>query len=245
MEEDGVTYDLKEGMVLVLEPGKLHQGYRPTENETEVYWIHFQYPYSSPSMLVEKHNWQQPLLNRTDQDTEPHPASIDIPKFATVDLRMILPLLTEMLLLHNVLTPYRSFELHILFGELLRQLQLGMRKSSPQARSYFLGEQVAAYLAERLELPFDSKQLENDLHYHFDYLARCLKQYSGMSPLQYRHHLQVDRAKRLLSHTELPLSKIGEQCGFHDNNYFIRLFKRLTSFTPGEYRKRYQVFRMD
>ncbi|NGP59383.1 AraC family transcriptional regulator [Paenibacillus thiaminolyticus] len=245
MEEHGIKYDVEEGMVLVLEPGKVHRGYRPTETETEVYWIHFQYPQSSPPMLAEKINWQQPLLKRTDQDTESHPAMIDIPKFGAIELRTVVPLMTEMLNLHSVLTQYRSFELHILLGQLLIQLQTGMRKSSPQARSYFLGEKVAAYLANRLELPFDSGQMERDLHYHFDYLARCLKQYSGMSPLQYRHHVQTDRAKRLLTHSELPLSKIGEQCGFQDHNYFTRLFKRHTSFTPGEYRKQYQVVRVD
>jgi AraC-like DNA-binding protein len=245
MEENGVQYEIEQGMMLVLEPGKVHHGYRPTETETEVYWIHFQYPLPSQPILVEKHNWQQPLLKATDQDTEPSPAMIDFPKFAAVDLRTVLPLLTEMLTLHKVLTSYRSFELHILFGQLLMQLQNGLRKSSPQARSYFLGEKVASYLASRLELPFVSAQMERDLHYHFDYLARCLKQYSGLSPLQFKHHLQIDRAKRLLAHSELPLIKIGEQCGFQDNNYFTRLFKRQTSFTPGEYRKQYQVFRVD
>lgn len=244
MEEDGIQYDIAEGMVLVLEPGKMHRGYRPTDTETGVYWIHFQYPLPTQPMLVEKNNWLQPLLNRTDQDTEAHPGMVDIPKFDTIDLRTIVPILQEMLKVHSVLTTYSSYELQILFGRLLMELQNGMRKGSPQARSFFLGEKVATYLADRLELPFDSIKMESDLHYHFDYLARCLKQYSGMSPLQYRHHLQIERAKRLLTHSELPLIQIGEQCGFRDNNYFMRLFKRKTSFTPGEYRKKYQVFRI-
>ncbi|WP_169083926.1 AraC family transcriptional regulator [Paenibacillus sp. PL91] len=245
MEENGVKYKVEQGMILVLEPGKIHHGYRPTVTETEVYWIHFQYPSSFQPMLVEKNNWQQPLLRPTDQDTESLSAMIDIPKFAAVDLRTIVPLLTDMLKLHSVLTEYRSFELHILFEQFLMQLHNGMRKSNPQARSYFLGEMVASYLAGHLEQPFNSVQMEIDLHYHFDYLARCLKQYSGMSPLQYRHQLQIDRAKRLLSHSDLTLIKIGEQCGFQDINYFIRLFKRQTSFTPGEYRKQFQVFQVE
>ncbi|RXZ79881.1 AraC family transcriptional regulator [Paenibacillaceae bacterium] len=243
MEENEVQYDVRQGEMLILEPGKTHLGYRPTETETEVYWIHFQYATSSQPKLVEKQNWQQPLLETTNQDTEPHPATIHIPKFAALDLRVIVPLLTEMLQLHSMLTSSRSFELHILFGQILIQLQNGMRTGSSQARSHLLGEKVASYLTSRLEFPFDSEQMERDLHYHFDYLSRCLKHYLGMSPLKFRHHLQIERAKRLLTHSELPLVKIGEQCGFHDNNYFFRLFKRQTSFTPGEYRKRYQAFR--
>jgi AraC-like DNA-binding protein len=104
---------------------------------------------------------------------------------------------------------------------------------------------VAAYLEERLHLPFDAEELERDLHYHFDYLARCLKQHTGMSPLQYRHHQQIERAKRLLAHTDEPLKRIGEQCGISDPNYFSRLFKRETSLTPGAYRNRFRVIQMD
>ncbi|MFD2115146.1 helix-turn-helix transcriptional regulator [Paenibacillus yanchengensis] len=100
-------------------------------------------------------------------------------------------------------------------------------------------------MAEKLALPFDSKRMEHELNYHFDYLARCLKEYCGMSPIQYRHHLQIDRAKRLLAHSKLPLAKVAEQCGFFDMNYFARLLKRHTTFTPSEYRNKHQLFYME
>lgn len=242
MEEDGVAYEIGEGMMLVLEPGKSHRGYRPTEAETKVYWIHFRFPPSAEPILKEKHGWLQPLLQVTDQDTEPAPAVVEIPKFGGVDLRILEPLLKEMIALHQVLTRQRAFELHVLLGQFFLQLQSGMRRGSSQARSYLLSEQVASYLHDHLAEPFDAGEMERELHYHFDYLARCLKQYTGMSPLQYRHHLQIERAKRLLAHSELPLAMIGEQCGLQDQNYFTRLFKRQTGRTPGEYRRQYQVF---
>ncbi|NIK69980.1 AraC family transcriptional regulator [Paenibacillus sp. BK720] len=243
MEENDIQYVLEQGMMLLLEPGKIHGGYRPTESETEVYWIHFQYPSSDLLLLKEKSISRQPLLQVTDQDIVPPPAIIEIPKFAAINVRAIVPLLKEMIKLHSMLTLSRSFELEILFGQLLIHLQNGIRENSPNARTYEIGEMVASYLADQLELPFDSKRMELDLNYHFDYLARCLKEYSGMSPMQYRHHLQIDRAKKLLAHTRLPLVKVAEQCGFQDINYFSRLLKRHTSYTPGEYRKKHQLFR--
>ncbi|KOY14894.1 AraC family transcriptional regulator [Paenibacillus xylanivorans] len=245
MEEDGIRFEITEGMMLVLEPGKEHRGYKPTDVQTEVYWIHFQLPSVQKMILKEKTTWEQPLLKQTDQDIEAPPGVIEIPKFAAVDLRNLEPIVKEMLELHHVLTRQRSFELHVLLGQFLLQLQKGMRQNSPQARSYFLSEKVAAYLGQHLEQPFESGQMERDLLYHFDYLARCLKQYTGMSPLQYRHHLQMEKAKRLLAHSELPLKRIGELCGLQDNNYFTRLFKRQTSLTPGEYRRKHQLYFME
>lgn len=245
MEEEGIRYEVAEGMMLVLEPGKEHRGYKPTEAKTEVYWIHFQLPSVQKLILKEKTTWEQPLLQQTDQDIEAPPGVIEIPKFSGVDLHTLEPIMKGMLELHRVLTRQRSFELHVLLGQFLLQLQKGMRQNSPQARSYLLSEKVAAYLGQHLEQPFDSGQMERDLLYHFDYLARCLKQYTGMSPLQYRHHLQMEKAKRLLAHSELPLKRIGELCGLQDNNYFTRLFKRQTSLTPGEYRRKHQLYFME
>ncbi|MDO3411860.1 AraC family transcriptional regulator [Saccharibacillus sp. CPCC 101409] len=245
LEEDGERYEVEAGSMLVLEPGLTHGGYRPTDTETEVYWIHFCHARDRRRPQENGGGPGRPLERRTDQDTEPYPGAVSIPKFGPVDLHAIRPLLKQMLKLRDNLTIQRSYELHLNFGLLLLELQKSKEASSPRSRAERLGEQAAAYLAERLEHPFDSAEMERDLHYHFDYLSRCLKQYTGLSPLAYRHRLQTERAKRLLAHSDEPLARIGERCGFPDPNYFARLFKRESGLTPGEYRRRYGVFQKE
>jgi AraC-type DNA-binding domain-containing proteins len=86
--------------------------------------------------------------------------------------------------------------------------------------------EIQVYLAESHRFaPFSSY-----------YLARCLKKYTGMSPLQYLHHLQVKRAKSLLENTGLSVAEIGRQVGIDNVNYFIRMFRKQTGMTPGQYR---------
>lgn len=41
IEEDGISYSLKKGSVLLLEPGKLHRGVRVSHERVSFYWIHF------------------------------------------------------------------------------------------------------------------------------------------------------------------------------------------------------------
>lgn len=245
MEENGERYELGPEEMLVLEEGVRHGGYRPTEIDTEVYWIHFRH--AAPSEHTPQSSEDlapgQPLPPRSSQETAPSPGVVRIPKFGRVDLASLRPLLDQMLRLHETPTLARSYELHILFGRLLLELQKGLAVSQVRSRADRLGEECATYLERTLTLPFDSGQMEQDLHYHFDYLSRCLKQYAGMSPLAYRHHLQIEHAKRLLAHSDEPLTAIGERCGFRDANYFSRLFKREAGLTPGEYRRRYSVFR--
>ncbi len=247
IEEEGERYEVGPGRMLVLEEGLRHGGYRATEQDTEVYWIHYRHDSASGAESEASENGApgQPLLPRSSQETQPSPGKVVIPKFAEIELAELRPLLDGMLNLYETLTLTRSYELQVEFGRLLLLLQRQVHGSAARSRADRLGEQAAAYIAERLESPFDAASMERDLHYHFDYLSRCLKQYTGLSPLAYRHRLQIERAKRLLAHSDEPLARIGERCGFPDPSYFARLFKRETSLTPGEYRRRHNVFQSE
>ena len=48
---------------------------------------------------------------------------------------------------------------------------------------------------------------------------------------------RLDRAKRLLSSTNLTVREIGERCGYSNEFNFMRQFKDYVGKTPTEYRK--------
>lgn len=49
---------------------------------------------------------------------------------------------------------------------------------------------------------------------------------------------RIDRAKRLLSSTNLTIKEIAERCGYESEYNFMKQFKTKTGQTPTEYRKR-------
>lgn len=51
-----------------------------------------------------------------------------------------------------------------------------------------------------------------------------------------RHRRLLD-AKRLLLHSDMSVSEIGYETGFHDPSYFGRFFRRETGSTPAEFRQ--------
>lgn len=64
------------------------------------------------------------------------------------------------------------------------------------------------------------------------------KRYTGFSPKQYQIQLRIQKAKTMLSTTELSIKEIAYQLGFECNNYFSRVFKQETGISPTDFRLR-------
>ena len=68
---------------------------------------------------------------------------------------------------------------------------------------------------------------------HFSHLMRAK---TGWSFTELLTRLRVDRACQLLVRTDAPLAQIALECGFGDQSYFTRVFRKRTGRTPGDYR---------
>ena len=54
----------------------------------------------------------------------------------------------------------------------------------------------------------------------------------------YLNRIRIRHAMEYLSGSPLPISQIGEMVGYTEHSYFCRVFKKITSETPSEYRRR-------
>ncbi|PKO26598.1 MAG: AraC family transcriptional regulator [Betaproteobacteria bacterium HGW-Betaproteobacteria-9] len=73
--------------------------------------------------------------------------------------------------------------------------------------------------------------------------VRRFQQATGLSPLQYVHHVRLEEAKQLLEGSEDSIEAIAGQVGYEDAGYFARLFKREVNLTPAQYRRRFAGLR--
>lgn len=65
-----------------------------------------------------------------------------------------------------------------------------------------------------------------------------VKSYSGFSPLNYLINIRISEAIRLLKKPELNVTDIALDTGFYSSQHFSTTFKKLTGYTPSEFRKR-------
>lgn len=70
------------------------------------------------------------------------------------------------------------------------------------------------------------------------YIARMLKRELKVTSTEYLHRVRTANACRLLLNTDKSISQISEEVGFKEQYYFTRVFKRIYSTTPTEYKKR-------
>jgi AraC-like DNA-binding protein len=59
---------------------------------------------------------------------------------------------------------------------------------------------------------------------------------TGWSFTELLTRLRVDRACQLLVRTDAPLAQIALECGFGDQSYFTRVFRKRIGRTPRDYR---------
>lgn len=69
------------------------------------------------------------------------------------------------------------------------------------------------------------------------YLSRCFKKITGYSFNYYIRNMRIGYAKKMLVHSNLPIRHIAELCGFSDQFYFDRVFKKMVGQTPGNNRR--------
>ncbi len=67
--------------------------------------------------------------------------------------------------------------------------------------------------------------------------AHLFKQNVGVSPMEYRNRLRIERAKDLLLDTDLPIQSVADLVGFADHSYFSRVFTAQAGSSPSQYRK--------
>ncbi len=104
-----------------------------------------------------------------------------------------------------------------------------------------MSERIERFLQRRLHQDIRVAQLASHCGISERGLLRHFQTRFGVAPLTYIQRLRVERAKVLLETTHLTLEEIVDRCGYADASSFRKLFRRMTTLTPGDYRSRFRL----
>lgn len=114
----------------------------------------------------------------------------------------------------------------------------GYSQSRPKKQDL---QEVKEYLDQNYRSKITLDSLAEKFFINKFYLARIYKEQFGISITSYLLKVRVMHARQLLRHTNLPIEKVGHECGISDANYFSRMFKKEEGISPGEFRKKGQT----
>ena len=91
-------------------------------------------------------------------------------------------------------------------------------------------------IRESLESSLTIQQVAEDLGVSYSNFRKLFKEYTGISPATYQQDLRLQRAKELLSTTDMSVKEIAYRLNFESPDYFSAKFKAKTGRRPSELR---------
>lgn len=101
-------------------------------------------------------------------------------------------------------------------------------------------EQAVKFISNHFAEPLTLEQISQELYLNQYYLCHLFKKTIGITITEFLLQTRIHHAKRMLVHTELPISEISANVGFNSFSYFGQTFKQLVGATPRDFRKKQQ-----
>lgn len=212
IREEDTSFCVDAGQSLLLIAGRQHEGTAPFPPDLSFFWLHF-----SP--------------------TNPQAgAPLNVPQYAAVERP---DHLTE--LFRRFLDDQESGALEPMCANLLLALMLCevARSRAPHG----VGESAGLHLAGRADAyirthfhRLTAGELADALGFNANYVSRTYRQFYGQTPTEAILQCRVRLARQLLLEPDATVTSVARACGFDDDGYFRRLFKRSEGMTPREFR---------
>lgn len=245
LQVDNEQLTLLTGECLLLSPWQEHQGWKNCEPESGFIWVQFTI---EPSLIFHDqiedltrkimfvHSEQNDLRTSSAQDTP-----IFIPQRLKTARRYELMLLFEQLVA-AIEEPRGYFRLrvNILFWSILEILAyelIQIHHLDPSiSGSFKIYRNVINFLEVTYMTEVSKQVLEPIINRKYEYICNVFKKHSGLTISEYVLQLRIQRAKVLLNKSNKNVMQIAQEVGFHDSYYFSRQFKKITGFTPSQFR---------
>jgi AraC-like DNA-binding protein len=215
---------LKPNTYYIIPPGVPHEYYALEQNPWSIYWIHFtgaiaphfhekfaaQYPDSAPLLALEERRIG--LFDNLINAMENGYSSANL-EYVNLSLWQLLS----------------AFLYERFFTE--------ERKKNTENNTI---EAAIEYMKNHLDQPLKVDDVAAHFSYSLSHFFTLFKQRTGYSPIHYFNYLKAQKACQYLSFTGMSVKEISFALGFNDPLYFSRLFKKIMSTSPLQYRKEYR-----
>lgn len=208
---DGKTYEIKKDYIQIAKPGQV----RYSELPFRTAYIKFDV---SGDIAKKMENLPEYFSNN-------HPKRI----YGKIDEIILLNESGNDLLLHSRILSL----LNLVFFD----AEIPDRRNG---KNYEIIAKAKRYIESHLEEKISLKDIAESVHLSEIYFHNIFAESMGITPHQYLIDCRIEKAKKLLWDTNIPVSVVAEKSGFGCQQYLNKVFKKETGQTPVSYRKSFQ-----
>lgn len=117
--------------------------------------------------------------------------------------------------------------------------------SRPDTRLLSCIKQAIGYIRSNSHLDLSLDDVADFVGLSKFYFAREFHRVTDHTFVSYINLVRCEKAKQLLAENRMCIGEVGRTCGFENQSYFTRIFRKYTGYLPGDYREKQLSKRQD
>lgn len=229
---ESADYEANAGEILFLKSGLRHYGKKAIKKGSS--WMYAHFTLDSPDFKKENFSEFSPDSSPVGIH-ENNNFFIRIPKKSAVPYDSGIPrIFSELIDLCKGGDTLKRWTANIRLFELLTETAFSLCENACENT---LADKISQYLSDNSGKPFSSQALERRFFLSYKRLAVIFKEKKGVTMQQYHTEVRMEKARRLLRTTLMPINEIALAAGYGDPLYFSKTFRQHTGMSPKAYRK--------
>jgi len=225
-------YDVKEGDLLILNPGVMHESLpnEQGENATTEFFVGFS--------DIQLQDYPPNFLPTPDGGHIMHTSG----EFRQKIMRLCTSMEAENLI-------YKEGRYFMLKSYLMQLILLVIREQSESisptgsyafksVKKSYVVEQMITYFEEHYSEKISLDQIAENMYLSPFYLSKIFKSETGDTPIHYLINIRMEKARKLLEdNRESSIQEVAAMVGYDDAYHFSKLFKKRYGVAPSRIRK--------
>lgn len=234
--QSGMNYELHPQQYIFLKANEEHYGYKPSAGKLSYLWVHF----SMEDVITVAGNDTYFVENYIKDSKDPQKSYYIMPECGEIALTQRAPLLFNQLLdLSRQEQIYSNqiinYALSLLVMEIAQEF-LEMRNKIKQNIPSNVAR-IMEWIKGNYYRTLTVAEIADEFGYNSDYLSALFKKYTGYTIVHFINKTRIDISKSLIVNYEISIKEAAYSCGFSDEKYFMKTFKKLEEMTPSQYKK--------
>ncbi len=216
------NYTISKNQYILLKAEEEHFGYKESTGPLKYYWVHF-----SNNLITES------STENNNQKDFPY----YFPETGTFeDNSRFLLLFRQMMDFSLDKNVHNKQILDYSLSILLLDFSLSLKKQKNNINQIpSIISDICIWIKNNFQNNFSIEDIAEEFGYQSSYLSNLFKKHMNMSIIQYTSEVRISAAKNLLS--TFSVKETAWSCGFEDEKYFMKIFKKIEGITPTQYKQ--------